>query len=313
MEEQHAVTVSPVAALKQAVAETGLTTEGALSLRNAFAPHFQEFHDLAAEASTITEDKPKAARALRLKLKAVRVASEKTRKALKEDSLRRGKAIDGINHLMTYQLVPVEKAMEDIEKAEERREAARKEALREERCAELEPFADPAFYDLGSMPEDQWLQLLAGAKAAHEAKVEAERKAEEERLAAEQAAAEALAKRQAEEAAERERLRTENEKAQAERDAAAKVAAEERAKREKLEAEVREREEAEAAQKEEAARKAAESAAAPDREKVSAYIAALRAIPALPATTEKGKALAAKLESQMAKFCAWLESERAKI
>ncbi|MTW08914.1 hypothetical protein GM524_13695, partial [Streptococcus pneumoniae] len=70
--------------------------------------------------------------------------------------MRRGKAIDGINNLLEYQLVPIEQAMEKIEKAEELREVARVAALKSAREAELSPFADVAFYDLGKMPEDQF-------------------------------------------------------------------------------------------------------------------------------------------------------------
>ena len=89
------------AELERAVAETGLAPDGAASLAAGFAPHFIAFRTLAERAESIAPDAPKAARALRLELKAVRVEAEHTRKQLKEDSLRRGKAIDGINALYT--------------------------------------------------------------------------------------------------------------------------------------------------------------------------------------------------------------------
>lgn len=207
---------------------TGLAPDGVASLQAGFAPHFHAFHACQDEASQITAEQPKAARLMRLKLKAIRVDAEKTRKALKEDSIRRGKAIDGLNNLLEYQLVPVEQAMEEIEKAEERREAARKDALKALRAEELALFCDPQHYDLGNMADDAYQQLLAGVKAA---KVERERlaaEAEAARVAAAKAAAEAAAKAEAERKAEEARLRAENERLVAEKaeaDRLAKIAA----------------------------------------------------------------------------------------
>lgn len=269
-------TISPE--LEKAVTETGLAIESAQTLKAAFSPHFIKFHELANSAQHVQADQPKAARAIRLGLKAVRVASEKTRKDLKEDSLRRGKAIDGINNLLEYQLVPVEQAMEKIEKAEELREAARIAALRSARELELAPFQSPEFFDLGNMPEPQWAQLLAGAKAAHQAKIDAEAKAEADRIAAAKAAEDARIAKEAAERAERERMKAEN-------DRLAKIAAEERAAREAIEAKAR------------AERVAAEAAAKIEREQVEAKRRALeedmrkeREAAAVKAREEKAKA-----------------------
>lgn len=249
------VVVEPPAELIKAVSEAGLTTDGAASLQEGFAPHFVDFHELSTQAATIADNEPKAARAMRLNLRKVRSSAEKTRKELKADSLRRGKAIDGLKHLLDYQLVPVENRMEEIEKAEERREAQRIADLKESRTAELSPFADPEYYALGVMPEEQWVELLAGARAAHEAKEAAAIAAEEKRIADERAAEEARVKREKEEAAERERIKLENE-------ALAKVAAEEKAKREAAEAKAeKERKKAQAkVEAENAKRDAAEAA-----------------------------------------------------
>jgi hypothetical protein len=201
--------------------KNNLMPDGMTTIWAGFAPHFKEFKALATSAKTIDEKSPKAARAMRLELKAVRIASEKTRKSLKEDSLRRGKAIDAMHNVLEYELAPVEQAMEDIEKAEERAEAARKEALRVVRAKEIEPFADPLFYDLANMPDGQWVGLLTSLKAAHEAKIAAEKEAELQRL-----------RKAKEEAEERERLRQENERLAAE---AAKARAAQEAERKKAE------------------------------------------------------------------------------
>ena len=257
------------AELEKAVTETGLAADGVQSLKDGFAPHFIAFHQLADDAKAITVGQPNAARDMRLALKAIRVGAEKTRKAMKEDSLRRGKAIDGINSLLVYQLTPIEEAMSDIEKAEEIAEAKRKAALQEARAEDLAPYADPSFYDLGSMPDDQWEQLIAGAKAAHEAKIAAAAKAEADRIEAERVAAEAEAKRQAEETAERERMRAENERLAkiAEQERKAREAAEAKAAAERAEAERKAEAEREQARKE---REAAEAAARKEREAIEA-------------------------------------------
>ena len=135
--------------------------------------------------------------------------------------------------------------MKEIEEAEERREAARKAELASARKAELLPFCDPTHYALADMPEPQYQQLLAGAKAAKAAADEAAAQVERDRIAAaERAAAEAEAARLAA-IAERERLEKEAAEAraaaaEAERKAAAERAAAE-AERQRLAAEQAER------------------------------------------------------------------------
>jgi hypothetical protein len=269
----------------------GIAEDGVASLQAGFAPHFLAFHACKDEAAAIAADQPKAARALRLKLKAIRVDAEKTRKALKEDSLRRGKAIDGVNALLEYQLVPVEQAMEEIEKAEERREAERKAALKADREEQLRPYCAPDFYDLGNMPEPQFQDLLAGQKAAKAERERLSAEAETARIAAEKAAAEAkaeadrlaaesAAKAEAERQAEMARLRAEREAAaKAQAEAEAKAAAEKAAADAKLAQERKEAAEREAKAKAEAdAKLAAERAAAEaERQRIAAEAAKAKA------------------------------------
>jgi colicin import membrane protein len=203
--------------IERVASENQIATDGMMAMQAAFAPHFQSFATLAKEARTVQENEPKKARTLRLKIRAVRIAAEDARKELKADSLRRSKAIDGINNILLHSLVPVEEGLERIEKAEEIREAQRREALKQARAAELAPYADPSFYDLAGMPDAQYADLLAGLKAAHAAKIAAEKEAQ--RIAEERAAAEK---------AERERIIAENARL-------AKIAAEERAARDEAE------------------------------------------------------------------------------
>src|SRR5450755_2638315 len=56
------------------------------------------------------------ARRRRLAIKAVRVEVENTRKSLKEQSLREGKAIDGMANIIKALIIPVEEHLEKQEK-----------------------------------------------------------------------------------------------------------------------------------------------------------------------------------------------------
>lgn len=253
------------------LAQAGLEPATAQGLLDTFRPLFIQANEICAtaerlhvtDATQVTEIKQ--ARALRLALRTVRTTADKTRKSMKEDSLRRGKAIDGIYNVLEYAVAPVEKRLTEMEEFAERAEAARKLALKSEREAQLKPFGvDTTFYDLANMAEDAFTQLLRGIMRAHEEKLFAEAKAiEDARIAAEKAEADRKAK-EAAEAAERERIRIENERLKAEAEAAreAKRIADEKAAQERAELEARakaEREAAEAVAAEER-RKAAEAA-----------------------------------------------------
>lgn len=346
---QPLLAVAVPAELERAVAETGLSADGASSLRSAYSPHFVSFDEVAMRAKAILPTAPKAARDVRLQLKAIRVAADKTRKLLKEDSLRRGKAIDGIYNVLEYQLVPVEQAMEAIEKAEEIAEAQRKAALKAVRAEALTPYADPTFYDLGGMADAQWEMLLSGAKLAHEARLVAAAKAEADRIAAELAAAAAKAQRAAEEAAEREAMRAENErlrlvaeeqrkareaaeaaataerlKAAQEREVAAAAARKLQAEAERLaqveqhqrhlaEAELRKREQAERERSEADLLAQRKAAAAPDKEKLLAMAETIRQMRAPALTCEGGAAVVLRIEEQILRFSRWLEAEAGKL
>lgn len=220
-----------------------------LTIEQSFGQFFQQAANMRDQAAKITS--PKLARVARLEIKALRVAAEKKRQALKADILVMGKAIDGANNLLLGILSPVEKRLDDIEKEEERREAARIAALHEERWTLISPYLTESFgqANFGGMAQKDFDTLLADHKALHDARIERERKAEEERLAREVA-----------EAKERERLRLDNERLlqeAKEREEAARI------EREKQEAILKaEREKAAAAQREADAKLAAERAAA---------------------------------------------------
>jgi hypothetical protein len=204
---------------------------------------FTPFQKLFADsASLLAKEKdattPKDARKLRLEMRAHRSACKQTKDTVKADILLAGRLADAYFNRVTGPLENAEARLDEIEKAAERAEAARKATLKAERTTELSAFGvDCQFYDLGAMPAEGYAQLLSSSKVAHEAKLAAEAKAKEEaRIAAEKAETERIAREKAEAAererikAEAERLRVENERLAAERAEAEKKAEAEREK-----------------------------------------------------------------------------------
>jgi hypothetical protein len=76
---------------------------------------------LAIKVTSLADkDAMKQAREMRLALKNIRVDAEKRRKALKEDALVMGRAIDGVNNLLLAAIQPLERHLEEQEKFAER-------------------------------------------------------------------------------------------------------------------------------------------------------------------------------------------------
>jgi hypothetical protein len=203
-------------ALSRIVYDSGLSQTSAEHLVATFMPFFAEAVTLCEEAKSIVvtdatqKTEMKQAREKRLALRDLRINAEKARKALKEDSLRTGKAIDNVAAVISKTIEPVEARLEEAEKFAERAEAARKSALVVARKAMLAPYGtDTTYINLGDMPQDQFDALYSQVTSAHEAKIAAAKKAEEDRIAAEVARA-----------AEEARVRAENERLRQEREAA---------------------------------------------------------------------------------------------
>lgn len=229
-------------------------------LMSNFGTAYSEAKELATGATdlVVTEenqtDLMSEARKKRLSLKNVRVEVENTRKKLKEQSLREGKAIDGMANIIKALIVPVEEHLEKQEKFAELIKAERAAKKQAERFEKLSQYvADVSLYSLRDMSDEAFETLVASSKEAFEAKKAAEAKAETERLAAAKAAAD-----------EQERIRLENVKLKEQADL-------ERRKREAIEKGIAEINAAEAerlAQESEATRKAS---LAPDKDKLLSY------------------------------------------
>jgi colicin import membrane protein len=283
------------------IEESGLVPTSADALRLAFEPIFDKARALVAESAEIVVTDAtqvsamKAAKAHRLVLMKHRVACDKLRKDLKEDSLNYGRAVQSAYNVIASIIEPEEARLEEAEKFAERAEAARQEGLRKSRTEALAPYAiDASIYPLGTMTDAAFGQLLEGTRLAHEARIEAAKKAEEDRIAREKADAE-----------ERARVKAENEKLRAEAEAREAEARAERLRLQAL-ADV-ERQKAAAAmeaEKEKARkeREASEAAAKAEREKAAAEIRKANEARAAAEAKVKAEAEAkAKAEAEAAK------------
>ena len=266
--------------------DSGLTDEKHLELANAFNPLMADVKGLikTAEGVEITSPEDKDAMALarktRLALRAIRVDVEKKRKELKEESLRTGKAIDGMANIVKFLIVPVEEKLQAQEDYAKKIEEKRLADLVESRTQKLMAFdVDCSAFDLAKMNSPTFDGLLSASQLGHKAKIEAElrerKRIDDERVAKEKAEAERIEA----ERVERERIEAENAKLREEAAEREQKIEEDRAKAQaqeekkavelaKLEAEKREVEEkAEALREQEKQRQRDEAARIADKEK----------------------------------------------
>lgn len=261
--------------LQVVVNNAGLAQEKSKALLEAFVGFFNQARTIATEAEQIVVtdvsqvEQMQQARTLRRQLQDIRTKGvEATRVQLKEQSLREGKAIDGIANVIKALIVPVEKHLEAQEKYAERIEAERKEKVKAQRIAELGKYVENAEnYTLhpDTLNEATYQTLLENSRLAYEAKLEAQKQAEKAAKEAE----EAEKKRQIELEKENERLRREAEKLAAQR-------AKEQAKL-KAEAEARAKAEAAAKAKADAERAEQEAKLKKEREAREALEAKIKA------------------------------------
>jgi hypothetical protein len=284
---------------------------------------------ITAETLTVTDvsqvDEMKLARATRLTLKNLRVEIETKRRELGEEALRRKQNIDSQAKDLKNLIEPLEQRLLEQEQFVERKEAARKTALKETRTLELLPFVtDTGLYNLADMSDAAYSDLLTGSKAAHESKIQAEKKAEEERVAKEKADAEerermrqenvrlkkeaeeleAVAKKEREAAAaEQSRLKKQVED---ERKASEAIERKEREARQKIERELADKKAAE--EKAIAEKLAAEkkAAAAPDKKKLVKLAVDVRAFP-LPVLLNDS--VSSSIQRQFVSLSEWIEKQ----
>ena len=134
----------------------------------------------------ITNELIVKAKRLRLDIAKVRIQADKIRKTQKEEYLRAGKAIDGVNNILKWAIIEKEEKLSDIEKHFEIQEKKRLEDLHKKRLAELSPYLSET--DLmverrfSDMDDDVWNAYFSAKKKEHEDRLEAEKRAENERV-----------------------------------------------------------------------------------------------------------------------------------
>jgi type IV secretory pathway VirB10-like protein len=195
--------------LVKVIDESGVEKQTAVILQESFMPFFQKANEWSEKAKTlivtdVSQTREMAmARQARLALREIRIEADKVRKTLKEDSLRYGRAVQGVYNVIEYLIKPTEEYLEQQEKFVELQEAKRKAELKAVREMELQPLIEfvPYGINLSDMAEPDYQKLLNGAKLQMQQKIEEE--------AREKAAEEARIKAEKE---EQERIRQENER-----------------------------------------------------------------------------------------------------
>jgi len=181
--------------LLKVITDSKVEQSTALSLQNAFLPFYDNLLSWSEKAKTLVVTdasqvrEMKMAREGRLALRDIRVAANKKRIALKEDSTRYGKAVQNVYNLIDDLCTPAEKHLEEQEKFVEIQEENRKAELKAIRTAELAPymeFSGCVIYSLGEYTEDEYQKILSDCKEALENKIAEEAQAELDRIAKEQ-------------------------------------------------------------------------------------------------------------------------------
>ena len=177
--------------LAKIIQNSDLAEPKAKALAESFGGFFAEAAEaiIVAKAIEVTDVSQvgamKAAFKARQTLKTIRTTADKTRKALKEESLREGRAIQDVYNLLESIVEPEEKRLKDAEDFAVNKEAERVRLLVSDRTARLLAVqADPTLYKLAEMEEAAFSNVLATATAEHAARLEEARK-EQERIEAE--------------------------------------------------------------------------------------------------------------------------------
>lgn len=199
---------TPDNALVKVVETSGLEKTDAAVVLGKFQDYFRIAADWENKVKALVVTSPtqiaemKMAREGRLFLRAKRLDIEHTRKELKEQYLRKGKAVDGFANILKALFEPMEEYLDRQERFVEIKEEEMRMERLQHRLTEIQTVSlDPAFYDLKNMPEENYRQLIDGERKAIQARIEETARIEAERIAKEKAEAE-----------ERERLRAENER-----------------------------------------------------------------------------------------------------
>lgn len=169
--------------LVNVIDSSGLEVKTKEIIKQKFAHFFEQVKEWKEKAKDlIVTDESQTremnmAREARLAMKEIRVAAEKVKKSLKEDSLRYGTAVQDVYNLIKGMVQPIERHLEEQEKFIEIRDTKRRIELAEKRIKELEPYSEFVPYrdDLGRLSEEDFQKIITGAKLQQQAKIDAEK------------------------------------------------------------------------------------------------------------------------------------------
>lgn len=220
--------------LQMVVVTSGVEQSTSEMLQEKFMPFYEQALEwkTKAEALVVTNESQKSemkmAGVARKALKEIRINADKTRKDLKEDSLKYGKAVQSVYNLIEGLIKPIELHLEQQEKFVEIQEENRLMARLAERTEKLKDYAEFVALNLEVkyLSDAEFDTELQRAKERKEfdakVKAEEEKQRREQELKAEQ-------ERQAQ-IAENARLRKEAEQRQKEHEAQLQKEREEKAK-----------------------------------------------------------------------------------
>lgn len=179
----------PQTDLATVIKDSGLQPAKAAILQTRFNNFFTEVAEWEQKAKSLVvtdinqKEDIKAAREGRIFLKGKRVEVEKTRKELKEQVVREGKAIDGVANVLKSLIAPIEEHLAAQENFAARKEAERIEAMVLLRKEELLAIpADPEQYDLENLAEESYVFIRDGLKQQRADRIKAEQDAEAARI-----------------------------------------------------------------------------------------------------------------------------------
>lgn len=185
-------------------------------LESKFKPFLEQVDEWKQKAQTLVvtdvsqKEEMKLAKESRLAIRSLRINADKIRKELKEDSLRYGRAVQGIYNVIEDSLKPIEEYLEEQEKFEERLNERIKNDLRLVREERAKPYREymPQNFDLAILTDDGFEMMIDSAKLLYDKKEAEKAELERERL---------KALKEEQERKELERLELEKAKKEAER------------------------------------------------------------------------------------------------
>jgi CRISPR/Cas system CSM-associated protein Csm2 small subunit len=175
--------------LVEVINRSGLDTSQADNLMKSFAGFYSQAREVVENCKDIevTDESQKdlmlSAKENRGKLRDIRIEADKTRIKLKEQSLREGRAIQGVYNVLEALIKPVEEHLEKQEKFAEVREQLRIEKRLNERVEKLSQYVtDVSLYSLKDMADEVFENLLSGCKSNFEKAQQEQKDAQEKEL-----------------------------------------------------------------------------------------------------------------------------------